>query len=90
MRERAMGDEKTKIKERAINSEKPRREERAMKAEKPIGQERSRQCAHHWLFETGGSRVAVGVCKLCGAKREFRNSYWELVNDAKHPGRRLC
>lgn len=64
--ERAMRDEKTIIHERAIEGEKTTKKERA------------RQCAHHWVFETGGSRVAVGVCRLCGAKREFRNSYWDF------------
>ncbi len=46
---------------------------------KTILSEAKKSCAHHWLFETGGGRVVVGVCKLCGDKREFRNSCYGIT-----------
>jgi hypothetical protein len=30
-------------------------------------------CRHHWLIEPAGSKKSKGVCKLCGAVREFLN-----------------
>lgn len=37
-------------------------------------------CRHHWLIETPRGATSKGVCKLCGAAKEFRNSadsYWD-------------
>ena len=34
-----------------------------------------RRCIHHWLVETTEGRLAQGVCRLCGAKREFTNDF---------------
>ncbi len=31
-------------------------------------------CRHHWIIDTPTGPVSVGVCRLCGAVREFRNS----------------
>lgn len=79
IRERAIRQEKPISEERAIEAEKPISTERAIEGEKTTKNERARQCAHHWLFETTFGRVAVGVCKLCGAKRKFRNSYYDVA-----------
>lgn len=37
-------------------------------------------CRHHWKIETPQGALSRGVCKLCGAVKEFRNSiesYWD-------------
>jgi hypothetical protein len=31
------------------------------------------QCNHHWLIEPADRKKSKGVCKLCGAVREFLN-----------------
>ena len=32
------------------------------------------QCRHHWLIESPHGATSMGVCKICGEEREFRNS----------------
>jgi len=31
------------------------------------------QCSHHWMIEEVVGPTSVGVCKLCGERKEFRN-----------------
>jgi hypothetical protein len=31
-------------------------------------------CAHHWVLETPSGAMSRGVCKRCGAEKEFPNS----------------
>ena len=31
-------------------------------------------CMHHWVIESPNGPTSQGVCKLCGALGEFRNS----------------
>ena len=31
------------------------------------------KCAHYWMIESPTRPTSRGVCKLCGAEREFRN-----------------
>ena len=31
-------------------------------------------CVHYWLIEVAEGRKSCGVCKFCGAEREFLNS----------------
>jgi hypothetical protein len=31
------------------------------------------RCRHHWLIESPHGATSMGICKLCGAQREFRN-----------------
>lgn len=31
------------------------------------------ECVHHWLIDTPTATSSHGVCKLCGATREFPN-----------------
>ena len=33
------------------------------------------KCAHHWLIEPPQGPTSIGVCKICGEKREFENQY---------------
>ena len=32
-------------------------------------------CRHYWMIESARGPVSKGVCKFCGAKREFHNSW---------------
>ena len=32
------------------------------------------ECAHHWMIESPNGPTSPGVCKVCGARSEFRNS----------------
>ncbi|MBI4233242.1 MAG: hypothetical protein HY686_02250 [Chloroflexi bacterium] len=45
-------------------------------------------CAHYWVIDTPSGPTSKGVCKLCGAVREFRNSLpnmgWEREAGAGH------
>ena len=41
-----------------------------------IGQRQSEEeCVHHWIIDPPDSPVSKGVCKICGAEKEFAN-YW--------------
>lgn len=33
------------------------------------------ECCHHWIIESPNGPTSKGVCKYCGAEREFSN-YW--------------
>ena len=35
-------------------------------------------CRHHWIIDSAQGPMSKGVCQLCGAKREFRNSHYGL------------
>ena len=32
-------------------------------------------CTHHWVIEPPNGAISVGKCRMCGERREFRNSY---------------
>lgn len=34
------------------------------------------ECCHHWIIESPKGPTSKGVCKYCGAEREFFN-YWD-------------
>ena len=37
------------------------------------------RCPHHWVIESAmGAATSRGVCRLCGAEKEFRNSWYDL------------
>ena len=36
-------------------------------------------CRHHWLIESPHGPISMGICKLCGAQKEFRNSAVDLL-----------
>ena len=46
--------------------------------EKPVAKNR---CRHYWIIESPKGPTSMGVCKLCGAEKEFKNfspgSSWE-------------
>jgi len=33
------------------------------------------ECRHYWMIEDAGGSTSRGVCKLCGAEKEFYN-FW--------------
>lgn len=37
------------------------------------------QCRHHWLIESPHGATSMGICKLCGAQKEFRNSAYDML-----------
>jgi len=41
-------------------------------------------CAHYWVIESANGPTSRGVCKFCGEKREFRNSWYDLLPSKKH------
>jgi hypothetical protein len=32
-------------------------------------------CPHHWIIEPATGPTSMGVCKLCGAAKEFSNQF---------------
>jgi hypothetical protein len=45
-------------------------------------------CIHHWIIEAPNGRESAGVCKHCGARKEFSNStesvMWEQTNTLRN------
>ncbi len=37
---------------------------------------RKGKCSHHWIIETPKGPISRGVCKYCGAAKEFQN-FWQ-------------
>ena len=37
------------------------------------------RCRHHWLIESPQGPTSMGMCKLCGAQREFSNSATDFL-----------
>lgn len=42
-----------------------------------------KECGHYWLIESPSGPVSKGRCKLCGAEKEFSNSW----TDSESPGK---
>lgn len=42
------------------------------------------QCRHHWKIAAPNGATSLGVCKYCGAEREFANSTSESIWDNDH------
>jgi hypothetical protein len=38
-------------------------------------------CRHRWLIATPNGPTSEGVCRLCGARRDFRNSSDDYISD---------
>jgi hypothetical protein len=32
-------------------------------------------CRHYWVIEDAGGPTSLGICKFCGAEKEFLNSW---------------
>ena len=46
-------------------------------------------CPHHWMIQPAEGPMSAGVCKLCHATREFKNSLIGMGNDWVAPTRRV-
>ena len=46
------------------------------------------ECHHYWLIENAEGPTSNGVCKFCGAEKEFSNSLQDFVM-VKRPARVL-
>ena len=44
--------------------------------EEPVARDK---CRHYWIIESPNGPTSRGVCKLCGAEKEFQNSFPELL-----------
>jgi hypothetical protein len=40
-------------------------------------------CRHHWIIDSPQGATSKGVCKLCGAKRDFPNSAQDYLWDGE-------
>jgi hypothetical protein len=36
-------------------------------------------CVHHWVIEPPAGASSLGVCKVCGAQREFQNYVGDFI-----------
>jgi hypothetical protein len=43
------------------------------------------ECRHRWLIATPNGPTSEGVCCLCGARRDFRNSSDDYIGDGVSP-----
>ena len=41
------------------------------------------KCHHYWIIESPKGRTSKGVCKFCGAEKEFYNSWPYLMVDER-------
>jgi hypothetical protein len=53
---------------------------RATICREPVAQQ---ECRHYWILQIPAGPASKGVCKLCGAQKEFKNYIQDclLVND---------
>ena len=51
-------------------------------------EEQVSQCRHHWLIDTAGGPTSKGVCRLCGAERQFKNYLENAPWDDDEPSSR--
>ena len=43
--------------------------------EEPEKPAKESNCRHYWVIEDAGGPTSRGVCKFCGAEKEFLNSW---------------
>jgi hypothetical protein len=46
--------------------------------DKPVAQA---QCRHHWIIEPASGPISRGICKICGAEKNFDNVLEETPID---------
>jgi len=44
-------------------------------------------CRHHWVIQTPNGATSGGVCKRCGARRDFPNAAADALWDREGLGR---
>ena len=42
------------------------------------------ECRHYWIIAIADGSTSIGVCKFCGAKKQFLNSMPEQSNMVRH------
>jgi hypothetical protein len=42
-------------------------------------------CRHRWLIASPNGPTSEGICRLCGARRAFRNSADDFISDGTAP-----
>lgn len=51
--------------------------------EAPVSQEAESRaettCVHHWIIESPSGRTSTGVCRICGARRDFQNYVSDFI-----------
>jgi len=40
---------------------------------------KDKECIHYWVIESATGPISRGVCKFCGAQKEFYNSWPEFT-----------
>ena len=48
------------------------------KTEEHVAQE---ECRHYWIIESADGPTSKGVCRFCGAEKEFFNSFSGSIKD---------
>lgn len=52
--------------------------DRASVAEEP---RRQPECQHHWTIDIAAGPVSIGICQICGTRKEFRNYLSDCLAD---------
>jgi len=42
------------------------------------------ECRHYWMIESVKGCISQGVCKFCGEKRGFYNSWEDFIAQSQH------
>jgi hypothetical protein len=48
---------------------------------------RSASCRHHWLIQAPNGATSQGICKRCGARRDFPNAAADALWEREGLGR---
>ena len=46
---------------------------------KPEEHQDKSECCHYWLIDSPNGAISKGICKLCGAEKDFYNSVPEFT-----------
>lgn len=41
------------------------------------------KCRHYWIIESAEGPVSKGICKFCGARKEFNNFPWDCLEEGE-------
>ena len=63
----------------------------------PLEEQAEPECRHYWVIDTPAGPTSTGVCRLCGAQRDFENymgsrpwegdiSLVEVSSGGRYPG----
>ena len=43
------------------------------------------ECCHYWIIESADGPTSKGVCRFCGAEKEFFNSFHGSIQVGRNP-----